>query len=560
MIVDKGSECCVCGELVNEAAAQKSKEDFSGRVLCKGCQKLEKTQVEEGIKDVVGKRIDTAKQLRSKIAGIFARLNEEDKKGLKTWLFAGYKTKKLAGLTEEQLGEILVWLEEYVAKCSDDANVRAQESGEKNEVVEGEVKTNTTKVGAVGGPKMSITDSKIDTREPDVLDRMSDTKKKLTIEWDTIPDHVMRSKLESATKYDVAPDDDGVTFLILRKDGTGAEHITAEDSCDCQDWLYRGTSLNPCVHMVCAHYRNANLKEKLALLKVIVPATELATSTRQGKGGAVARQRDAPTHDDAMPLRLAEIGKIKIGGKSEEKRGGFYLPQKWNHFKIATLIRDEEGKLELDVAMNEVIGNDCKVLDIVLCYDDPAMNLQTFYSLPYVSREKCLGDGKTATCRRDKDSKPIEIDCKGRGCARFKSGDCHQYGRLSVILQKANRMGGVYVLRTQSAHTINNIISSMRFLGNSTGGILAGIPLQMRLLPMTVVPRSVGKQITVYVINIEFAGTRDELLEAAMAESARRTQLGMNMRAVEDADRAFITSRESGEVIDMGQEGDNGAD
>ena len=151
-----------------------------------------------------------------------------------------------------------------------------------------------------------------------------------------------------------------------------------------------------------------------------------------------------------------------------------------------------------------------------------------------------------------------DVECNPKDCAFGKEHNCAKKGRLSVILQKANRIGGVYMFRTQSYHTLQYIKSSMRFISNQTGGMLAGIPLQMRLLPMTVTPAHLDKPVRVYVVNIEYPGTMDELVQSAITEFDRRVSLNRDMQKIEAQDREYVTALDDEDVIDV--EGDTQQD
>jgi hypothetical protein len=278
--------------------------------------------------------------------------------------------------------------------------------------------------------------------------------------------------------------------------------------------------------------------------------TTLATVTPTPKPLITLQQQREDT--ERSTLRMAEIGKIKIGGKVAGKRDGQLLPNKWDHFKIATLVK-EGDMLVLDDEMNKLIGDDCTALDIGLCYDDIGMNFQEYYSLPWASRDKCVGNGKTAT-RTLEGQERQDVTCNPNTCAFGKDHKCVKKGRLSVILQKANRIGGVYMFRTQSYHTIQYIKSSLRFLSNQTGGILAGIPLQIRVLPMSVTPAHLDKQVRVYVVNIEFPGTMDELVQAAIHEFDRRVSLNRDMQKIEAQDREYVTVLGADDAGDAGDD------
>jgi len=83
----------------------------------------------------------------------------------------------------------------------------------------------------------------------------------------------------------------------------------------------------------------------------------------------------------------------------------------------------------------------------------------------------------------------------------------------------------------------------MAFIRTITGGVLAGIPLKMRLVPMHVQPKDLEHTVKIYTVNIEFDGDMKALKEAAEQEVERRLRLGTNMRQIESEDRKVIAQR-----------------
>ena len=380
-------------------------------------------------------------------------------------------------------------------------------------------------------------------------------RKVIEIDWENILAHVLIPKLQKALGYRLESTQmEGVFNVCALFVEYPKPYTTTVNSCTCENWLREGSSLNPCKHIVRVKYTDIMIHELLEKLGATGLSAVQKTKT--------PLQPTTPAQPDliiqSLTPRLAEVGKIKIGGKSERKTGtGFLLPEKYDHFEIATLMKDAEGRLVMDDEMNKVIGEGCKALDIYLCYDDPTMNMPTFYSWFVKSKLVCMGNGEKAM-RTQEDGSKEERECNPKICAAYKEKRCKPYGRLSVILASANRIGGTYIFRTTSWNTIRNVLSSMAFIRTITGGVLAGIPLRMTLLPMTVNPHDVGHNVKIYVVNIEFSGKMDDLKQSAAIEVERRMQLGMNMKSIEAADTGFIKSHVveevEGEAEDIAEE------
>lgn len=246
---------------------------------------------------------------------------------------------------------------------------------------------------------------------------------------------------------------------------------------------------------------------------------------------------------------LKEIGKIKIGGKGEERQkaggGTFRIPVKFDHFEIVSLMRDEKGDFVRDPVMDS-LGEKPQSLDIMLLFNDPTLNFVTRYNQYQGGKCLCQGDGVAA---RLVDG--AQVECNPDTCPQFtsKPPKCKPNGILSVILTKSPRLGGVYKFRTTSFNSIRSILSSMFFLSNLTGGVLAMIPLKLTVSPMQVQPKDSAKPQTIYVVNLEFAGTAPELLQKTFEVQKYQSAMRENIIKLESTARAVLTAPESKEEI-----------
>lgn len=244
---------------------------------------------------------------------------------------------------------------------------------------------------------------------------------------------------------------------------------------------------------------------------------------------------------------LKEIGKIKIGGKGEErpKAGGgtFRVPVKFDHFEIKSLMRDEKGDLMRDPVM-DILDEFPKELDCILLFNEPTLNFITRYNQYQGGKCLCQGDGETA---RQADG--TKIECNPETCPQFAKKLCKPNGILSVILMKSPRLGGVYKFRTTSFNSIRSILSSMFFLSSLTGGVLAMIPLKLTVSPMQVQPKDSAKPQTIYVVNIEFSGTAPELLQKTFEVQKYQSAMRESIMKLESKARMVLTAPETKEEI-----------
>ena len=448
-----------------------------------------------------------ARKVDNETIRLVTDMDRDDKEKFYAWLKQKYGVDDLEPLNIDQKREVLEQTKTAVQK-------RDEEKGEGADVKQdAEVK-----------------------QEEDPNQPGQQEEKKIKIDWDNIPVQVLIPKLRKALEYQTI-DDNGYT--VKHTSGNHSVHKTTLDSCDCSDYVHRGTSINPCTHQVRIKYSDEEIREKLKG----VGAEELPVTRKEQQEIMPFSERD--THSDMcisdITPRLAEIGKIKIGRKSEKEVHGHLLPEKWDHFEIATLVKDNEGRLIMDKEMNAKIGEGCKTLDVELCYDNPSMNMPNFYALLSEGKIMCRGNGVVATKTLDESKE--EIVCNPKTCEAYQKKKCKHRGRLSVILSASNRLGGVYVFRTSGFNSIRNIMSSMGFLRGITGGVLGGIPLHLTLLPMTVKPQGVNQNVKIYAANLEYAGSPSELKKAAVEEIQRRMQLGIDMGQTEKADVELLKAQ-----------------
>lgn len=189
--------------------------------------------------------------------------------------------------------------------------------------------------------------------------------------------------------------------------------------------------------------------------------------------------------------RLAEIGKIKIGGKGKEitnrNNKKQRVPVKFDHFKVTTTERDKDGNFIPDPDVMEALDSDKpRELKVRLPFDDIDMNFFTSYQFYVGAKLKCKGDGEQAT-RRDKDGNETEVTCDTEKCEYILpdakgATKCKVSGILSCYLSDSPAFGGVYRFRTHSWNSVSNILAALTEFQRNTGGILQGIPMKLKML------------------------------------------------------------------------------
>ena len=529
------------------------KEEEKGTLGSFGSGAKEDEELGEYGREVGAELEAEEKELNEKMIEIVSAMNVPDESKFYAWLESEFGVRNIAGLDLQGKRKVLEEMERGTAKAVDKTpdpvwhhTVEIDEGEFSFREVNGKLlcKNNANDLVYeldVGKPYCPCKENQewcthlkaakvagYDVKDPKESGDKKGTataQKQIEIEWDKIPVQMLIPKLKKA-----------LDTSSLR---TQYYH-TSINYCECDNWVREGSSINPCKHMIRVKYSDEEIRAKL---KELGADDDLPMKRKTQKGIAVQEpSKESGMMIRGMTPRLAEVGKIKIGEKSKKMVRGHLPPKKWDHFKIATLLKDDAGRLVMDDKMNEIIGEKCTSLDICLCYDDLTMNMPSSYSWFAQSKLVCMGNGQTAM-RKKEDGSEEEIPCNPKECTAYKEKKCNPYGRLSVILASANRIGGVYVLRTRGWNTIRNVLSSMAFIRKEAGGVLAGLPLRMRLLPMTVTPRDLGFNVKIYAVNIEYPGTLSELKQAGREEMERRLKLGINMRQTEEQYRESVKER-----------------
>ncbi|MBF0094313.1 MAG: hypothetical protein HQL34_07195 [Alphaproteobacteria bacterium] len=221
---------------------------------------------------------------------------------------------------------------------------------------------------------------------------------------------------------------------------------------------------------------------------------------------------------------LSERGKIKIGmkGAMKESQNGksFQAPQKLDHFVVTTLQRGPDGNFLRDESVHKRIGDRPTEIPVRLLYDDSELDFQSRYVCFRGQTLWCSGDGDNASRLRQANSFERDIvPCANGGCLLADPAHqdkdrlrCKMNGTLSVIIDGAGVVGGVWKFRTTSFNSVVGIMSSLALIKRVTGGPLAGIPLMLTLSPKTGITPD-GKSALVYVVGLEYRGMPDDLQE-----------------------------------------------
>ncbi len=272
--------------------------------------------------------------------------------------------------------------------------------------------------------------------------------------------------------------------------------------------------------------------------------------------------------------RLQRIGNIKMGrkGKPQQKVGSddtYRLPEKFDHFEITTMERDENDDWKPDKDMMALLGKEPKSIPVMLPFDEAMDIFPHEFAWWKSSRRMCHGNGVVGLRYDEKTDKENQMECR---CEKF-TGDggekrvCKKNGILNVIITASGRIGGVYQLRTTGGATISNIKASINLIKSFTGGPVAGIPLMLTIQKQWAYPivKGVKQKVEIYVAGLEFradmslkASPTEQLLERAGVQIQARLSVGKDMKQIEQFSGG-INKNTPGDRLDWDQEFGEGA-
>lgn len=124
-------------------------------------------------------------------------------------------------------------------------------------------------------------------------------------------------------------------------------------------------------------------------------------------------------------------------------------------------------------------------IPVRLLFNDPDLNLRANYTLfdRATARPICVGDGQS--CKRVTPIGVQSLSCEGPDiCALGTEGGCKPFGRFNVRIEHPENHSDVFstfVLRTTGINTLRTLLARMQYLNAISGGLLAYLPLELRL-------------------------------------------------------------------------------
>jgi hypothetical protein len=237
-----------------------------------------------------------------------------------------------------------------------------------------------------------------------------------------------------------------------------------------------------------------------------------------------------------LALTPPVIGRISIGRVVE--KNGKRLPEKDDEFTITSQVQKRDGWVAHPV--DETLrtpGAKLRSIPVRLLFNDPELNLRANYSLfdRTTGRPICVGNGET--CKRSTASGVQPLPCASPdGCELAFDGGCKPYGRLNVRIGDEDELGS-FVFRTTGYNSIRTLAARLEYLHAISGGMLAALPLELRLRGKSTTQ---SHRAPIYYVDLttRTGMSMPQTLESGRTEVEVRRQMGFDQAALDDAARA----------------------
>ena len=177
-------------------------------------------------------------------------------------------------------------------------------------------------------------------------------------------------------------------------------------------------------------------------------------------------------------------------------------------------------------------------IPVRLLFNDPALNLRANYTLfdRGTARPLCVGDGQS--CKRVTDTGIKQLPCAGPDvCPLAQEGGCKPFGRFHVRIDHPGNPSdalSTFVLRTTGINTLRTLMARMQYLQAVSGGLLAYLPLEIRLRGKSTTQ---SRRTPIYYVDLGVQGNLS--LEAAIRQAVQAaeqaTRSGYDQEGLEQA-------------------------
>lgn len=250
-----------------------------------------------------------------------------------------------------------------------------------------------------------------------------------------------------------------------------------------------------------------------------------------------------------LALTPPVIGRIAIGRVVE--KNGRRLPEKDDEFTLTSQVQNMDGWVAhpMDAQLRKDTQAKLRSIPVRLLFDDPDLSLRANYTMfdRATGRPLCVGDGES--CKRVTLSGMQSLPCPSPSvCALAQDGHCKPYGRLHVRIDAGadgdadagigatgDELGG-FVFRTTGFNSIRTLSARLRYLFAASGGLLAALPLELRLRGKST---TLSHRTPIYYVDLTLRSGSSLAQVVALARQERQQQaaLGLDQAALDEAAR-----------------------
>lgn len=259
-----------------------------------------------------------------------------------------------------------------------------------------------------------------------------------------------------------------------------------------------------------------------------------------------------------LALTPPVIGRISIGRVVE--KNGRRMPEADDGFTITSQVQNWEGwePHPVDTLLRGEGGEDrpwkLRRIPVRLLFDDPDLNLRAKYTMfeRSTGRPLCVGDGET--CKRVSLEGMQSLPCPGpQACAVGMAGHCKPYGRLHVRIDAQEVVDelGSFVFRTTGFNSIRTLSARLRYLHAVAGGVLAGLPLELRLEGKST-RQSHGAPIYYVDLTLRPGASLTQAVATVRKEREQQVAMGFDQGALDEAARQGLALGEFEESPEEG--------
>jgi len=252
-----------------------------------------------------------------------------------------------------------------------------------------------------------------------------------------------------------------------------------------------------------------------------------------------------------LALTPPVIGRISIGKVVD--RNGKRLPEKDDEFTITSQVQGKDGWVPhpVDQELRQAAGGKLRSIPIRLLFNDPDLNLRASYCMfdRASGRPLCVGNGET--CRRSTASGVQTLPCPApEGCELAERGGCKPYGRMNVRIGDDDELGS-FIFRTTGFNSIRTLATRLRYFHAVCGGLLASLPLELRLRGKST---TMSHRAPIYYVDLvmPIGMSLAQAVAAANATSQERRTAGFDQATLDAAARACLTNGAFEETAEEG--------